>query len=130
MLNAIAELYRFSRMLLVLILSGDLLQYSGVRRVALMNFEWDELKNERNITKHGFDFNDACRVFAFPMVVDLDARSNYGEDRWVGTGMLDGRIVVVVYIEPDEETVRIISLRKALTHEKRRYEQYIKNRLE
>jgi uncharacterized DUF497 family protein len=52
------------------------------------------------------------------------------ENRWVGTGMLDGRIVVVVYIEPDEETVRIISLRKALTHEKRRYEQYIKNRLE
>lgn len=130
MLNAIAELYRFSRMLLGLILSGDLLQYSGVRRVALMNFEWDELKNERNTTKHGFDFNDACRVFAFPMVVDLDARSNYGENRWVGTGMLDGRIVVVVYIEPDEETVRIISLRKALTHEKRRYEQYIKNRLE
>jgi uncharacterized protein len=44
-----------------------------------MNFEWDELKNEINIDKHGFDFVDAYRVFDLPMVVDLDERSDYGE---------------------------------------------------
>lgn len=43
-------------------------------------------------------------------------------------GLLDGRIVVV-YTEPDQGTVRIISLRKALSHERKRYEQYLKNRL-
>jgi uncharacterized protein len=94
-----------------------------------MNFEWDELKNETNIAKHGFDFADAYRVFDLPIVVDLDERDDYGEDRWIGTGMLDGRVVVVVYTEPKQETTRIISLRKALSQERKRYEQYLKNRL-
>jgi uncharacterized protein len=94
-----------------------------------MNFEWDELKNEINIDKHGFDFADAYRIFDLPMVVDLDERSNYGEDRWIGTGLLDERVVVVIFTEPDRKTTRIISLRKALSHERKRYEQYLKNRL-
>jgi uncharacterized protein len=94
-----------------------------------MNFEWDDLKNEINLDKHGFDFADAYRVFDSPMVVDIDNRRDYGEDRWIGTGMLDGRIVVVIFTEPDRETTRIISLRKALSHERRNYEQYIKNEL-
>ncbi|KAM3108031.1 BrnT family toxin [Phormidesmis sp. 146-33] len=84
-----------------------------------MNFEWDERKNEINIDKHGFDFADAYRVFALPMAVELDERDNYGEDRWIGTGMLDERVVGVIYTEPDAETIRI----KALTHERRYYEQ-------
>jgi uncharacterized protein len=94
-----------------------------------MNFEWDEQKNELNVERHGFDFADAYRIFDSPMVVDLDERRDYGEDRWLGTGLLDKRVVVVVFTEPDRETTRIISLRKALSHERRRYEQYLKNRL-
>jgi len=92
-----------------------------------VNFEWDEQKNELNLDKHGFDFADAYRVFELPMVVDLDERSDYGEDRWIGMGWLDGRIVVIIYTEPNKVTVRIISLRKALSHEQRRYEQFLKN---
>lgn len=95
-----------------------------------MNFEWDERKNESNINKHGFDFADAYRIFDLPIVIELDERYDYGEDRLIGTGMLDGRVVVLVYTEPDAQTIRIISLRKALSHERKRYEQYLKNRLE
>jgi uncharacterized protein len=94
-----------------------------------MNFEWDERKNEVNIDKHGFDFSDAHRIFDLPMAVDLDQRNDYGEDRWIGTGLLNGRVVVVIYTEPDGQTVRIISLRKALSYERRNYEQYLKNGL-
>jgi uncharacterized protein len=94
-----------------------------------VRFEWDEQKNQANIGKHGFGFADADRIFDLPMVVDLDERSRYGEERWIGSGLLDGCIVVVVFTEPDPETTRIISLRKALSHERRRYEQYIRNRL-
>lgn len=94
-----------------------------------MNFEWDERKNEINIDKHGFDFADAYRIFDFPVVVELDERYDYGEDRLIGTGMLDGRVVVLVYTESNEGTIRIISLRKALSYERKRYEQYLKNRL-
>ena len=94
-----------------------------------MKFEWDERKNEVNIDKHGFDFIDAYRIFDLPMAVELDQRDDYGEDRWIGTGLLDGRVVVVIYTEPDGQTVRVISLRKALSHERRNYEQYLKNGL-
>ncbi|KYC43378.1 hypothetical protein WA1_14130 [Scytonema hofmannii PCC 7110] len=94
-----------------------------------MNFEWDKNKNEANIIKHGLDFADAPRIFNFPLRISLDEREDYGEDRWIGIGMLDGRVVVVVYTEPDEQTVRIISLRKALPYERKRYEQYLKNEL-
>jgi uncharacterized protein len=94
-----------------------------------VRFEWDEQKNQANIGKHGFGFADADRVFDLPMMVDLDERSRYGEDRWIGYGLLDGRIVAVVFTEPDPETTRIISLRRALLQERRRYEQYIRNRL-
>lgn len=94
-----------------------------------MNFEWDENKNETNIIKHGFDFVDAPRIFRMPMLFWLDDREDYGEDRWVALGMLDGRAVVVVYTEPDENTVHIISLRKAYPHERRRYSRYLKDRL-
>jgi len=63
------------------------------------------------------------------MSVLFDERQDYGEDRLVGIGLLDGRVVVVVYTEPDEETIRIISLRKSLSHKRKYYEQYLKNRL-
>ncbi|KJH71728.1 BrnT family toxin [Aliterella atlantica] len=94
-----------------------------------MNFAWDERKNEVNIDKHGFDFADAERVFDLPMIVELDECDDYGEDRWIGIGMVDGRVVVIVYTEPNEATIRIVSLRKAISHERKRYEQYLKNRL-
>ena len=62
-----------------------------------------------------------------PMVVDIDERENYGEDRYIGIGLLQGRVVVVVYTEPDEETIRIISLRKALSYERKYYDQYLED---
>lgn len=46
-----------------------------------MNFEWDERKNQSNLSKHGFDFTDASRIFTLPMVVGLDDREDYGDDR-------------------------------------------------
>ena len=93
-----------------------------------MKFEWDERKNQINIGKHGFDFVDAPRIFDLPLLSALDER-DYGEERWIGIGMLDGRVIVVVYTEPSENTIRIISLRKALSYERSRYEQFLKNRL-
>ena len=94
-----------------------------------MRFEWDERKNESNLAKHGLDFADSPRIFCLPMLVALDHRDDYDEDRWIGLGLLDSRTVVVVYTEPDAETIRVISLRKALTHERNEYEQYLKNEL-
>lgn len=91
-----------------------------------MHFEWDEKKNKSNIEKHGFDFESAREIFQASILTALDTRYDYGEeDRWIGIGLLKGRIVVVVFTEPDDKTIRIISLRKALKHERVRYEKGI-----
>ena len=62
-----------------------------------MDFVWDEQKNESNIGKHGLDFADARHVFDAPMLVALDERGDYGEDRWIGIGLLDGRVVAIAF---------------------------------
>lgn len=94
-----------------------------------MRFVWDERKNRINIRKHGFDFVDAAKVFAGPMVVASDDREDYGEERLIGIGVLESRTVVVVYVECGSNTIRIISLRKALSHEKRLYEEALRDGL-
>jgi hypothetical protein len=92
-----------------------------------MQYEWDEQKNQANIRKHGFSFADAWELFEAPMLIDRDDRFDYGEDRWIGIGRLQSRIVVVVFTEPADEIIRIISLRKALSHERYAYEQIFGN---
>ena len=89
-----------------------------------MNIEWDEQKNQSNLRKHGLSFADASELFEAPMLVDVDDRFDYGEERLVGIGRIGSRTVVIVYTEPDEETTRIISLRKALNHERKLYEEF------
>lgn len=37
-----------------------------------MRFEWDDEKNESNISKHGFDFADAWEIFEAPLLTALD----------------------------------------------------------
>lgn len=91
-----------------------------------MRFEWDERKRQENLRKHGLDFGDVPEPFLGPMLVKLDTRMDYGEDRWVGIGVCKNRVVVVVYVEDEvNETIRVISLRKALSHERQRYEEYL-----
>ena len=88
-----------------------------------MNFEWDDEKNRENLRKHGFDFNDAWQVFQTPVLDELDERSYYGEQRWNGIGLLGDRIVAITYTFRSDDTIRIISLRKALKHEREKFEQ-------
>ena len=94
-----------------------------------MNFEWDKEKNKENIRKRGLDFFDAREMFEAPMLTELDTREDYGEDRFIGIGFLKSYVAVVVYTEPDEQTIRVISLRKALKDERQRFERELSNRL-
>jgi len=94
-----------------------------------VRFEWDEEQRKTNIRKHGFDFRDAWKIFQLPMLVALDDRQNYGEDRWIGIGILNTRVVVVVFTERDEDTIRIISMMKATNYERIRYGQLLGDQL-
>ena len=61
------------------------------------------------------------------MYVAPDISENYGEDRWIGIGDFSGRIVVIAFTERGDETIRIISMRKALKHERKYYEETIQD---
>lgn len=95
-----------------------------------MKFEWDNAKNRANIRKHGLDFVDAEEMFRGVLVVGPDTRADYEERRWVGLGSIRGRTLQVVFAERDLETIRIISLRKATSRERKEYEKAIQDRLE
>ncbi len=92
-----------------------------------MKFEWDKRKNQINIEKHGLDFAGVHKVFQFPMLVKVDDRKDYNEDRWPGIGLMDMRVVVIVFTEPKQDTIRVVSFRKATTDERKRYEQAYKD---
>lgn len=64
-----------------------------------MDFAWDERKRLKNLDKHGLDFAEAEEMFEGPMLVALDTRKDYGEDRWIGRGMSQGRILVLSFTE-------------------------------
>ena len=86
-----------------------------------MKYTWDDGKNRINRRTHGIDFADVPTMFDHPMVTFLDLKKEYGEDRWVGIGWLSDMLAVVVYTEPNAQTVRIISARKANRHEQNIY---------
>ena len=77
-----------------------------------VTFTWDEAKRQANLAKHGLDFADAEKVFSSPMVLIEDKRDNYGEQRMIGIGLLEYLVVLIVHVESDE-TIHIISMRKA-----------------
>lgn len=77
-----------------------------------MHFTWDESKRQSNLKKHGLDFADAATVFAGPVAVFEDDRVAYAEPRLIGIGLLESLVVVMVHVEADD-TIRLISMRKA-----------------
>lgn len=81
-----------------------------------MRYIWGEAKRKANLKKHGLNFADAEKVFVGPMVLIEDIREDYGEQRMIGIGLLDCLVVLIVHVETDE-TIRIISMRKADTDE-------------
>lgn len=88
-----------------------------------MEFEWDETKNTANISKHHIDFADAIEIFQHPILTGIDNRENYREERWIGIGQMQNRTIVIVYVEYQNDSIRIISARKATQREKKYYEE-------
>jgi uncharacterized protein len=95
-----------------------------------MRFEWDDRKDEINRAKHGVSFETARLVFEDPMHLSLQDRHEAGEERWQTLGLVGGVVLVLVAhtyrVDPHgEEVIRIVSARKATTHERRWYEEGI-----
>lgn len=88
------------------------------------NFEWDLDKARQNAQKHGVTFEEAATVFGDDdALIEDDLEHSTSEDRFiiVGTSARE-RILLTVYVIRHADTVRIISSRSAVQHERRAYE--------
>ena len=84
-------------------------------------FEWDPAKARTNVAKHGIDFEDAKLVFLDRGgLIDIDD-SDPEEERWRVIGRVGGKLLFVVFTEPDDDVIRIISAREANKREERLY---------
>lgn len=96
-----------------------------------LRITWDDRKRTTNLRKHGIDLADAADMFAGPLLAVPDVRHEYGESRWIAVGTVRSRVLVVAFAESDDgRTIRLISARKALTHERETYEKAIQDELE
>ncbi len=86
-------------------------------------FEWDTQKAKTNFEKHGITFDEASTVFKDTLSLTIeDPLHSYDEERLVLIGMsYKNRLLVVVHTER-EESIRIISARKAVKRERKYYE--------
>ena len=87
------------------------------------SFEWDEKKNASNEKKHGIFFDEAKTVFTDQfarLIADAD-----DEDRFILLGTsIHSRLLVVCHCIRINESIRIISARKADKQEREIYEGY------
>ena len=88
-----------------------------------MRYEWDDTKAKSNKRKHGIDFADAVAVFTDTAAMTIPDEDS-DEERYITIGMdAFGRLLVAVYAWRGEDTIRLISARKATPNERKRYEE-------
>jgi len=89
-----------------------------------IRFEWDQKKSRASLKKHGVSFEEAQTVFLDENAMRFyDPDHSEDEDRFIMLGMsFRLRILVVCHCyREDDDTIRIISARKADKHEVESY---------
>jgi uncharacterized DUF497 family protein len=90
-----------------------------------MRITFDPAKRERTLRERNLDFRDAPKVFAGPRLTFEDIRFDYPEQRYITVGLLDRRMVILVWTPKEEtdgeECRHMISLRKANGKEQARH---------
>ena len=87
-----------------------------------MRVEFDAAKRVATLEARGLDMARAEEVLAGATLTVEDDRQDYGEDRFITIGFLDGTMVVLVWT-PRAGAYRIISIRKANERERTHYGQ-------
>jgi len=88
-----------------------------------MRFEWDENKAAQNLVKHGVSFAEAVQVFDDPdAIVEFDEAHSFSEERFIIIGFSSRQLLLVIYAEKAEDTIRLISARKPSKEQQKEYE--------
>ncbi|OFW38354.1 MAG: hypothetical protein A3J28_07340 [Acidobacteria bacterium RIFCSPLOWO2_12_FULL_60_22] len=89
-----------------------------------MFFEWDRNKEAQNRKKHGVSFREAATVLGDSLSTTYpDLAHSEEEQRYITIGMTERGTIIVVAHTQEEDTVRIISARRATRRERRFYEE-------
>ena len=91
-------------------------------------FQWNPIKAQKNLEKHGVSFREAESVFSDPMALTIfDEEHSLVEERWITIGLTKSSQYLLVVHTIDEDVdilhVRIISARRATRQEIRCYEE-------
>jgi len=91
--------------------------------VGQLRFSWDTRKSRSNEQKHGVSFEEAETVFLDDNALLLDDPDHsWDEKRFVLLGLSSSlRVLLVCHCFLDEDTVRLISARRASKQERRQY---------
>ncbi len=94
-----------------------------------MTFVWDEAKRQANLNKHQMDFVDAEKVFEEVTLTFEDDRFDYGEQRFITIGLLNGEFIVIAHAEDasKNDLTRVISMRKATKYEQQLFFRTFRN---
>ncbi len=94
--------------------------------MSTLNFEWDPKKNAENVRGHGITFKEAKTIFTDQyarLIADPDHPEE--EDRFILLGTsISSRLLVVCHCIKLNETIRLISARKADKQERQLYEDF------
>jgi len=86
-----------------------------------VNFVWDGKKAAANAKKHGVTFDEAITAFDDPLGAYYP--DSLHEDRFILLGYSElHRLLYVVHAQVEQDTIRVISARKATKNEKAHYE--------
>ncbi len=89
--------------------------------IRLVRFEWDRRKAKSNLAKHGVSFEEASTAFEDKLGAFYPDTLNASRFVLIGYSQRQ-RLLYVVHAEVDDDTIRLISARKATKHEKAHYE--------
>ncbi|MFN8945976.1 MAG: BrnT family toxin [Pseudobdellovibrionaceae bacterium] len=90
-----------------------------------MDFKWDSKKAKANFEKRGITFEEASTVFYDPFAkLGHDPDHSEQEDRFIliGHSQKNNLLFVIHVYKEDEQTIRIVSARKATKKEKHDFE--------
>jgi uncharacterized DUF497 family protein len=92
--------------------------------------EAGDSKNRANQQKHGVSFEEAGELFTSgaEYLEIFDPDHSEMEDRFISIGPIRRGIVLVVWTERDEDTIRLISARWATQREQALYHQHMDER--
>ncbi len=85
-----------------------------------MHITYDPAKNQRNIDERQLPFDQASEFDFESALIQVDARRDYSETRYIALGFLHGRLHVLCFTET-HDGIRVISFRKANSREVSRY---------